>query len=146
MEGNTQMRSVNAIICGVLTFAAIAVCCHGGTATPFDASKVDFSKIPDVEAQMQATIAHRNALHQQLLDQVLPAASDDVKAAVDKAQNLQKEIDKQALQAARVPVLEAELTKAHKACWRNLLIGAVIGAIGALIGPKLIGLATLIGV
>ena len=111
--------------------------------TPFDVKTVDMSNI--TEAEIQATIAHRNALHEQLIEQTLPAASEDVKAALDKAQNLQKDIDKLAIQAARVPVLEAELSKAHKACWRNLLLGGIVGALLALFGPKLLGLASLIG-
>lgn len=130
----------------IITFCTLEA--HGAkpspTPTAFDVSAVDMSKIS--EADIQATIAHRNALHQQLIDQTLPAASSDVKAAVDKAQNLQKQIDALAISAAKVPVLEAELSKAHKACWRNLLIGIAIGAIGALVGPKLLGLASMVGV
>jgi hypothetical protein len=148
MEGDTQTMktAIRGLITGILTFVAIA-CCHSATPTPqpFDASKVDFAKIPNVEAQMQATIAHRNALHQKVIDEVLPAASDDVKASLYKAQDLQKQIDAQALIAAQVPGLHAELDKAHKACWRNLLLGGVIGAIVVLFGPKLLGLATFLG-
>ncbi len=134
------MKTAFAIVVGFFLLLAFIVFCHGATPTP----------TPDLagvtEADIQATIAHRNALHQQLIEETLPAASDDVKAAVDKAQNLQKDIDKLALQAARVPVLEAELAKAHKACWRNLLIGGAIGAVLALFGPKLLGLASMVGV
>src|SRR6188472_3525420 len=69
------------------------------TPSPFDVSAVDVSTIS--EDQIKATIADRNALHQQLIDQTLPAASKDVKAAVDKAQVLQHDIDALALQAAK---------------------------------------------
>ena len=96
------------------------------------------------EADIRATIAHRNALNEQLLQQTLPAASNDVKAAVANAQDLQKQIDALALQAAKVPVLEAELAKAHRACWRNLLIGGAIGAVLVLVGPMLIKLLPLV--
>lgn len=143
------MRTTLAIICGILTFAAIAICCHAKSIptpspSPFDVNAIDLSLIS--EADIQATIAHRNALHQQLIDQTLPAASNDVKEAVAKAQVLQKDIDALAIQAAKVPILQAELDKAHKACWRNLFIGGAIGAILVLVGPKLIGLASMVGV
>jgi ribosomal protein L17 len=98
------------------------------------------------EDQIKATIAHRNALHQQLIDQTLPAASNDVKAAVDKAQNLQKDIDALAIQAAKVPILQAELDKAHKAIWRDILIAGGVCFVLGLFGPKLLGLASMVGV
>src|SRR6188472_1737863 len=104
------MKTSLPILCGILTFISIAVCCHAKganpTPSPFDVNAVDISTIS--EDQIKATIAHRNALHQQLIDQTLPAASNDVKAAVDKAQVLQKDIDALAIQAAQVPILQAE--------------------------------------
>jgi len=114
------------------------------TPSPFDANAVDMSTIS--EDQIKATIAHRNALHQQLIDQTLPAASNDVKAAVDKAQNLQKDIDRIALEAAKVPILQAELDKAHKAIWRDILIAGGVCFVLGLFGPKLLGLASMVGV
>lgn len=103
---------------------------------------VDLSTV--TEEDIAKTIAHRNALHEQLIQETLPAASQDVKDAVSKAQVLQKDIDQLALQAAKVPILEADLAKAHKACWRNLFgglaAGAILGVLGILIGPKLLEL------
>jgi len=133
------MRTALAITCAILVFGSIAVCCHGASPTPFDANKVDMSQI--TEFDIQSTIDHRNQLHQQLIEQTLPQASSAVKAAVDKAQNLQKEIDALALQAAKVPILEAELKKAHSACWRNLIVGLVLGAAIGFLGPKVAKLA-----
>jgi hypothetical protein len=140
------MKYLLATICAVLVFVSCAVCCHAATPTPspFDVNAVDMATITEMD--IQATIAHRNALHEMLIQQTLPAASNDVKEAVAKAQDLQKDIDKLAISAARVPVLEAELDKAHKACWRNLFIGLAIGVVGALLGPKLLGLASMVGV
>ena len=123
----------------IIMFAAFATCCRGATPTPTP----DLSNV--TEADIAATIAHRNALHEQLIQETLPQASDDVRVAVEEAQVLQTGIDKLALSAARVPVLESELAKAHKACWRNLLLGGIVGAILALFGPKLLGLASLLG-
>jgi hypothetical protein len=142
----TSLPIIGALLVGAILFMFGCLETRGATPTPspFDANAVDMSTIS--EDQIKATIAHRNALHQQLIDQTLPAASDDVKAAVDKAQVLQKQIDVLALSAAKVPVLEADLAKAHKACWRNLLLGGVIGAILGLFGPKLLGLASMVGV
>lgn len=140
------MRSALPIV-GAITFGTVIIAfwsLQGQTPIPFDVNTVDTSTIS--EADIAATIAHRNALHEQLIEQTLPAASNDVKEAVAKAQDLQKHIDALALSAAKVPVLEAELAKAHKACWRNLLIGGIIGAILALFGPKLLGLASMVGV
>ena len=114
------------------------------TPSPFDANAVDMSTIS--EDQIKATIAHRNALHQQLIDQTLPAASNDVKAAVDKAQVLQKDIDALAIQAAQVPILQAELDKAHKAIWRDILIAGGVCFVLGLFGPKLLELASMVGV
>jgi hypothetical protein len=98
------------------------------------------------EDQIKATIAHRNALHQQLIDQTLPAASNDVKAGVAKAQVLQKGIDDLAIQAAQLPILQAELDKAHKAIWRDILIAGGVCFVLGLFGPKLLGLASMVGV
>jgi len=136
------MKTLHPILCGVLTFAAIAVCCHAKSSptpspSPFAVNAVDMSNIS--EADIQATIAHRNALHQQLIDQTLPAASNDVKEAVAKAQVLQKDIDALAIQAARVPLLLAELDKAHKAIWRDIVLFTLLGAAIGFLGPKLAG-------
>jgi hypothetical protein len=152
MERHTPQMKITLAIIGAISIAVVLFIfgcfeTHGATPTaspPFDVNAVDVSIIS--EADIQATIAHRNALHEMLIQQTLPAASQDVKEAVDKAQNLQKEIDALALSAAKVPVLEADLAKAHKACWRNLFIGGVIGAVLVLVGPKLLGLASMVGV
>jgi len=138
------MKTLHAILCAVLTFAAIAVCCHAKSnptpsPSPFDVNAVDVSTIS--EDQIKATIAHRNALHQQLIDQTLPAASNDVKEAVAKAQVLQKDIDALALQAAKVPILQAELDKAHKAIWRDIVLFTLLGAAIGFLGPKIARLA-----
>ena len=116
------------------------LCIAAATPTPAPAPTPDLSTI--TAADIEATIAHRNALHEQLIQQTLPAATQDVKDAVAKAQVIQKDIDKLALAAAEVPVLEAELKKAHKAIWRDLFIGVAsgiaVGVLGVLIGPKLL--------
>jgi exonuclease VII large subunit len=140
------MKYLLATICAVLVFVSCAVCCRATTPTPspFDVNAVDMAVIS--EAEIQATIAHRNALHEMLIQQTLPAASNDVKEAVAKAQDLQKDIDKLALSAARVPVLEAELAKAHKAIWRDIILFTAIGFVLGLLGPKLLGLASMVGV
>jgi ribosomal protein L17 len=122
----------------------IALFAVAGATSPTPTATPDLTNV--TEADILSTIAHRNALHEQLVDQVLPSASTDIKEAVAKAQTLQKEIDRLALQAARVPVLEAEIAKAHKACWRNLMIGAISGAVLVLVGPTLIKLAGSFGV
>ncbi len=136
----TWLPILGALIIGscIVTFCTLQS--HGATPTPTP----DLSNV--TEADIQATIAHRNALHEQLIQETLPQASEDVRTAVEEAQVLQTGIDKLALQASKVPVLEAELAKAHKACWRNLLLGGIIGAILALFGPKLLGLASMVGV
>lgn len=138
------MKTLHAILCAVLTFTAIAVCCHAKSSptpspSPFDVNAVDMSLIS--EEQIQATIAHRNALHQQLIDQTLPDASNDVKEAVAKAQTLQKDIDRIALEAAKVPILQAELDKAHKAIWRDCIVCLLLGAAIGFLGPKVAKLA-----
>ena len=139
------MKTTLAIIGGLLTAAILFIfgCLEtrGATPTPspFDVNAVDMSKIS--EAQIQATIAHRNALHQQLIDQTLPAASNDVKEAVAKAQVLQKDIDALAIQAAKVPILQAELDKAHKAIWRDCVVCLLLGAAIGFLGPKVAKLA-----
>jgi phosphopantothenate synthetase len=128
----------------VIALSPLIIAVVGDTVTPSPTPTPDLTGI--TEAQIEATIAHKNALHEQLIQQTLPAASEDVKAAVAKAQTLQKQIDALAIQAARVPVLEAELAKAHKACWRNLFIGGIIGAVLVLVGPTLLKLAGGFGV
>ena len=139
------MKTTLAIIGGLLTAAILFIfgCLEtrGATPTPspFDVNAVDVSTIS--EDQIKATIAHRNALHQQLIDRTLPAASSDVKAAVDKAQDLQKQIDALALQAAKVPILQAELDKAHKAIWRDIVLFTLLGAAIGFLGPKVARLA-----
>ena len=138
------MKTLHPILCGVLTFAAIAVCCHAKSSptpspSPFDVNAVDMSKIS--EADIQATIAHRNALHQQLIDQTLPAASRDVKEAVAKAQVLQKDIDRIAIEAAKVGPLQDALAKAHKAIWRDIVVCLILGAAIGFLGPKIARLA-----
>ena len=138
------MKTLHPILCGVLTFAAIAVCCHAKSSptpspSPFAVNAVDMSNIS--EADIQATIAHRNALHQQLIDQTLPAASKDVKEAVAKAQVLQKDIDAIAIEAAKVGPLRAELDKAHKAIWRDIVVTAIIAGLIGFLGPKVARLA-----
>jgi hypothetical protein len=141
------MKYLLATICAVLVFVSCAVCCRAATPTAspaFDVNAVDMSVIS--EAEIQATIAHRNALHEMLIQQTLPAASADVKEAVAKAQNLQKDIDALAISAAKVPVLEAELAKAHKAIWRDIILFTAIGFVLGLLGPKLLGLASMVGV
>jgi len=127
-----------------VTFLMVPIAVLLAASTTSPAPIPDLSKI--TAADIEATIAHRNALHEQLIQQTLPAASEDVKEAVAKAQTLQKQIDALAIQAARVPVLEAELGKAHKACWRNLAIGAIAGAVLVLVGPTLLKLAGGFGV
>ena len=139
------MKTTLAIIGGLLTAAILFIfgCLEtrGATPTPspFDVNAVDMSKIS--EAQIQATIAHRNALHQQLIDQTLPAASKDVKEAVAKAQVLQKDIDAIAIEAAKVGPLRAELDKAHKAIWRDIVVTAIIAGLIGFLGPKVARLA-----
>ena len=139
------MKTTLAIIGGLLTAAILFIfgCLEtrGATPTPspFDVNAVDMSRIS--ETDIQATIAHRNALHQQLIDQTLPAASKDVKEAVAKAQTLQKDIDALAIQAAKVPILQAELDKAHKAIWRDIVLFTLLGAAIGFLGPKLMRLA-----
>jgi hypothetical protein len=131
-----------------LVFVFVASChkAHPATPTPspFDVNAVDTSLISEMD--IQATIAHRNALHEMLIQQTLPAASDDVKEAVAKAQDLQKQIDALALSAAKVPVLQAELDKAHKAIWRDVFMCLGAGFVIGLLGPKLLGLASMVGV
>jgi len=135
-------RIISAVGCALLTFGSLAT--FGRVeATPRPA--VDWSKVPNADAQVEQMIAHRNALHQQLLDQTLPAASDDVKAALDKAQNLQKDIDKLAISAAKVPVLEAELKKAHAAIWRDIVVCLILGAAIGFLGPKIAKLVAVFG-
>ena len=139
------MKTTLAIIGGLLTAAILFIfgCLEtrGATPTPspFDVNAVDVSTIS--EDQIKATIAHRNALHQQLIDQTLPAASNEVKAAVDKAQVLQKDIDAIAIEAAKVGPLRAELDKAHKAIWRDIVLFTLLGAAIGFLGPKLMRLA-----
>lgn len=135
----TWLPIIGALIIGscIVTFCTLQS--HGATPTPTP----DLTNV--TEADIQATIAHRNALHEQLIQETLPQASDDVRVAVEEAQVLQTGIDKLAIQASKVPVLEAELDKAHKACWRNLLLGGIVGALLTLFGPKLLGLASLVG-
>ena len=125
----------------LIAISPLLIAIAGATVSPTPTPTPDLTSI--TEADILSTIAHRNALHEQLVDQVLPSASTDVKEAVAKAQTLQKQIDALALQAARVPVLEADLKKAHKACWRNLLIGAIGGAILVIVGPKLLALSSI---
>lgn len=134
--------SVNNLLRYVLLGMMFTVC-YAASPTPFDASKVDWSKVPNADAQVDKMITHRNALSQRVINEVLPEASDDVKSSLDKAQNLQKDIDDMARRGAHC---DYELAKAHKACWRNLLIGGIIGAILGLFGPKLLGLASMVGV
>jgi NAD(P)-dependent dehydrogenase (short-subunit alcohol dehydrogenase family) len=145
MERNAQ-QTMRTLLGAIVMFMAIVFVGRGNipTPTPFDASKVDVSNI--TAAEIAATIAHRNALHQQLIDQTLPAASDDVKAAVDNAQNLQKQIDVLALNAAKVPALQDELSKAHSAIWRDVLLCLGGGFVLGLFGPKLLALASMIGI
>ena len=139
------MKTTLAIIGGLLTAAILFIfgCLEtrGATPTPspFDVNAVDMSNIS--EADIQATIAHRNALHQQLIDQTLPAASKDVKEAVAKAQVLQKDIDAIAIEAAKVGPLRAELDKAHKAIWRDIVVTAIIAGLIGFLGPKVARLA-----
>lgn len=135
-------RIISAVGCALLTFGALAAFGKIET-TPTPRPAVDWSKVPNADAQVEQMIAHRNALHQLLLDQTLPDASADVKSALDKAQVLQKDIDQLAISAAKVPVLEAELKKAHSACWRNLMIGLAGGFVLGFLGPKILKLVSI---
>ena len=139
------MKTSLAIFGGLLTAAVLFMfgCLEtrGATPTPspFDVNAVDVSTIS--EDQIKATIAHRNALHQQLIDQTLPAASRDVKEAVAKAQVLQKDIDRIAIEAAKVGPLQDALAKAHKAIWRDIVVCLILGAAIGFLGPKIARLA-----
>lgn len=131
---------------GLIIFVAALAAFGRVETSPTPRPAVDWSKVPNADAQVEQMIAHRNALTQVVLDQTLPAANEDVKASLYKAQSLQKDIDAQAVQAAQVPILQAELDKAHKAIWRDILIAGGVCFVLGLFGPKLLGLASMVGV
>lgn len=142
MTKTNKILLIATIIVG-FTLACVTYC-HGQSATPswtIDGVSIDLSQV--TEADIAATITHRNALHEQLIQETLPAASQDVKDAVSKAQILQKDIDSIALQAAQVPILEKKLAQKDFAIWRNAVLGLVLGAILALVGPKLLALTAI---
>jgi hypothetical protein len=117
----------------VLIFAAIAVCCHsrGASPTPFDASHVDTSTIS--EADIQKTIAHRNALQEQLKSGLtnqagsLSNAAANAKTADTELKAYQAKVDKLAITAAQ----DHDKVLAQKAALlrRDIIIGVMTLAI-----------------
>lgn len=59
------MKRILAILGGLATGLVIITCCHAQSATPFDASKVDFSKIS--EEDIAKTEAHKHAEELELM-------------------------------------------------------------------------------
>jgi len=117
------LKTALPIIGGVLTFLAIAVCCHpahGQSTTPFDASRVDFSAI--TEADIIKTEAHKMALETELLlrtaatAQNLSQAIANTKAAQGALSTYEARVDRLALENASnfSARINAEKTVAEK--------------------------------
>ncbi len=94
MEVATSVKTALPIIGGILTFLAIAVCCHGASPTPFDASKIDYSQF--TQEEVDRTAAHRDQLkeqHRQELEHVGEVANaqgatlNEVQVALSQAKS-----------------------------------------------------------
>jgi hypothetical protein len=137
---NRQNRPNWIALCALqalLSFAAMAVCCHSSagavTATPFDISRVDTSTIS--EADIQKTIAHRNALQEQLQSGLtnqagsLSSASANAKTADTELKKFQAKVDALAVTAAKDH--DAVLAQKAAILRRDIIIGVMALAIGA---------------
>jgi hypothetical protein len=123
---------------GLLLSSFIFFFCAAASPTPFDVSKVDTSTIS--EAEMQRTIAHRNALQEQLKSGLtnqagaLSSAATDNKAAARELEDYQKKVDALAITAAKDH--DAVLAQKAAILRRDIIIGVVSLAIGIFVFVK----------
>jgi hypothetical protein len=123
---------------GLLLSSFIFFFCSAASPTPFDVSKVDTSTIS--EAEMQRTIAHRNALQEQLKSGLTNQAGS-LHDAAGTAATTAKELDKY---QAKVDALAIAAAKDHDAVLaqkaailrRDIIIGVLSLAIGIFVFVK----------
>ena len=91
--------------------------------------------------ELRVTVQHIVAIAKQQQIDLTASQKALTDAKTVEIPKLKSQIDAQATKLASAQV---SLAKAHAACWRNLIMGLIAGAVLAFVGPKLLPLLTAI--